>query len=121
MPSLIMVEAFSGVRCDGVYAEVYGRPSLGATASAHSSSMLHCEMERPTYQQHVPSVARAVQALERLAAAGQPLSLSTLSRALEVGPSSLLAILTTLRSAGLVSRSTRDGRYTPGPSLVALG
>ena len=46
--------------------------------------MLHCEMERPTYQQHVPSVARAVQALERLAAAGQPLSLSTLSRALEI-------------------------------------
>jgi DNA-binding transcriptional ArsR family regulator len=83
--------------------------------------MLHPEMARPTYQEHVPSVARAVQALEQLAAAQQPLSLSALSRLLEVGPSSLLAILTTLRSAGLVSRSARDGRYTPGPGLVALG
>ena len=78
-------------------------------------------MPRPTYQEHVPAVARAVQALEHLAAAQRPLSLSALSRALDVGPSSLLAILNTLRSAGLVSRSTRDGRYAPGPSLVALG
>jgi len=78
-------------------------------------------MPRPTYQEHVPAVARAVQALEHLAVAQRPLSLSALSRALEVGPSSLLAILTTLRSAGLVSRSARDGRYAPGPGLVALG
>ena len=41
--------------------------------------------------------------------------------AIGVGPSSLLAILTTLRGAGLVSRSARDGRYVPGPGLVALG
>src|SRR6266511_5842215 len=78
-------------------------------------------MPRPTYQEHVPAVARAVQALEHLAVAQRPRSLSALSRALEVRPSSLLAILTTLRSAGLVSRSARDGRYAPGPGLVALG
>jgi len=78
-------------------------------------------MERPTYQSSVPAVARAVKALEQLASAQQPLSLSTLARMLGVGPSSLLAILTTLRSAGLVNRSARDGRYTPGPGLVALG
>ncbi len=78
-------------------------------------------MERPAYQSSVPAVARAVKALERLASTQQPLSLSTLARMLEVGPSSLLAILTTLRTAGLVSRSLRDGRYTPGPGLVALG
>ncbi|HEV7665157.1 MAG TPA: pyridoxamine 5'-phosphate oxidase family protein [Chloroflexota bacterium] len=66
-------------------------------------------------------MARAVQALEHLAAAQQPLSLSALSRAIQVGPSSLLAILTTLRGVGLVSRSARDGRYQPGPGLVALG
>src|SRR6185295_16762989 len=30
-------------------------------------------------------------------------------------------ILTTLRGAGLVSRSQLDGRYLPGPGLVALG
>src|SRR5213075_3382397 len=34
---------------------------------------------------------------------------------------SLLAILNTLRVLGLVSRSARDGRYLPGPGLVALG
>jgi DNA-binding transcriptional ArsR family regulator len=74
-----------------------------------------------TYGQRVPSVARAVCALEHLAAAQQPLSLSALSRAIDVGPSSLLAILTTLRNLGLVTRSARDGRYLPGPGLVALG
>src|SRR5215216_6869350 len=78
-------------------------------------------MGGPAYQSSVPAVARAVKALERLASAQQPLALSTLARMLDVGPSSLLAILTTLRSAGLVSRSARDGRYTPGPGLVALG
>src|ERR1700716_1146645 len=74
-----------------------------------------------TYHARVPAVVRAVEALEHLAAGQQPLSLSALSRAIAVGPSSLLAILTTLRGAGLVSRSARDGRYLPGPGLVALG
>src|SRR3954466_15550087 len=92
--------------------------SKSATASAHCSAMLHPEMPRPTYQDHVPAVSRAVRALEHLAAAQQPLSLSALSRTLGVGPSSLLAILTTLRTAGLVTRSARDGRYEPGPGLV---
>jgi DNA-binding IclR family transcriptional regulator len=78
-------------------------------------------MPRSDYQARVPAVARALAALEQLAAAQQPLSLSALSRAIDVGPSSLLAILTTLRSAGLVTRSGRDGRYLPGPGLVALG
>jgi len=78
-------------------------------------------MPRSEYQTRVPAVVRAVKALEQLAAAQQPLSLSALSRALDVGPSSLLAILTTLRGAGLVTRASRDGRYLPGPGLVALG
>jgi hypothetical protein len=78
-------------------------------------------VQRPAYRTHVPAVARAVQALEHLAATQQPQSLSALSRALHVGPSSLLAILTTLSAAGLVSRSPRDGRYAPGPGLVELG
>jgi DNA-binding transcriptional ArsR family regulator len=78
-------------------------------------------MPRPEYQTHVPAVVRAVRALEQLAGAQQPLSLSALSRAIDVGPSSLLAILNTLRGAGLVTRSSRDGRYLPGPGLVALG
>src|SRR5918911_4519065 len=76
---------------------------------------------RPPYRAQVPAVARAVQALEQLAAADQPVSLSSLARTLGVGPSSLLAILTTLRSFGLVTRGTRDNRYRPGPGLAALG
>src|SRR6202163_2337410 len=74
-----------------------------------------------SYRTRVPAVARAIQALEHLAATHQPVALSALSRAIDVGPSSLLAILTTLGRAGLVSRSPRDGRYLPGPGLVALG
>ncbi|HEX8969027.1 MAG TPA: helix-turn-helix domain-containing protein [Chloroflexota bacterium] len=73
------------------------------------------------YAARVPAVARAVRALEYLTSAQQPLSLSALSRALGIGPSSLLAILTTLRGLGLISRTARDGRYLPGPGLVALG
>ncbi|MCC6174514.1 MAG: helix-turn-helix domain-containing protein [Chloroflexi bacterium] len=75
---------------------------------------------RPGYQQHVPAVARAVQALEQLAAGPSPRSLAELSRDLSVSPSSLLAILTTLRSARLVARDP-DGRYRAGPGLPALG
>jgi DNA-binding HxlR family transcriptional regulator len=75
----------------------------------------------PSYRDRVPAVARAVKALETLAAAQQPLSLTALSKSTEVSPSSLLAILTTLRNLGLVSRNTQDGRYRPGPALVALG
>src|SRR5260370_3789383 len=75
----------------------------------------------PAYRASVPAVARAVRALEHLASAQQPLSLSVLARAGNISPSSLLAILTTLRATGLVSRSPKDGRYLPGPGLVALG
>jgi DNA-binding IclR family transcriptional regulator len=78
-------------------------------------------MVQSSYRERVPSVARAVKALESLAAASQPLSLTALSRQIEVTPSSMLAILTTLRTLGLVTRSSRDGRYLPGPALVALG
>ena len=72
------------------------------------------------YQDEVPAVARAVRLLERLAAGGSACSLAELARELGVGPSSLLAILTTLRRAGLVARDG-DGRYSVGPGLAALG
>jgi hypothetical protein len=75
----------------------------------------------PPYRDHVPAVARAVRALETLAAAQQPLSLTALSRSTGVSPSSLLAILTTLRNLGLVTRSTESATYRPGPALIALG
>jgi hypothetical protein len=62
-----------------------------------------------------------VKTLETLAAAQQPLSLTSLSRSTGVSPSSLLAILTTLRNLGLVTRSTESATYRPGPALIALG
>jgi DNA-binding IclR family transcriptional regulator len=72
------------------------------------------------YQDEVPAVARAVRVLERLAAGRSACSLAELSRELGVGASSLLAILTTLRRAGLVSRDGA-GRYEVGAGLAALG
>ena len=78
-------------------------------------------MAQPAYRDRVPAVARAVAALEALASGQQPLSLTNLARHVEVSPSSLLAILTTLKTLGMVTRSSRDGRYLPGPGLVALG
>jgi PPOX class probable F420-dependent enzyme len=72
------------------------------------------------YQQSVPAVARAALVLERLAATPDTLSLAALSRAVGAGPSSLLAILTTLRGFGLVAKNA-DGRYALGPGLAALG
>lgn len=72
------------------------------------------------YQDQVPAVARAVRVLERLAAACESRSLADLAREVEIGPSSLLAILTTLRHAGLVTR-TDGGQYQVGPGLAALG
>src|SRR5437764_14847095 len=89
--------------------------------SMHGMPNLPSSSPSSTYRARVPAVARAVQALEHLAAAQQPLSLSALSRAIEVGPSSLLAILTTLRGVGLVTRSPSDCRYQPGPGLVSRG
>jgi DNA-binding IclR family transcriptional regulator len=77
-------------------------------------------MSQAPYHERVPAVARAVKALETLAAAQQPMSLTALSRATQVSPSSLLAILTTLRNLGLLTRVS-EGRYLPGPALVALG
>lgn len=75
---------------------------------------------RGRYQDEVPAVARAIRVLELLASSGAPRQLAELSREMGVGASSLLAILTTLRGAGLVKRDDA-GRYQPGPGLAALG
>jgi DNA-binding IclR family transcriptional regulator len=72
------------------------------------------------YQDQVPAVARAVRVLEGLAASESARSLADLAREIAVSPSSLLAILTTLRHSGLVSR-TPAGLYQVGPGLAALG
>jgi nitroimidazol reductase NimA-like FMN-containing flavoprotein (pyridoxamine 5'-phosphate oxidase superfamily) len=76
-------------------------------------------MRSEPYSSRVPAVARAIAALEMLAASQSPLSLTALSKSIDVTPSSMLAILTTLRNLGLITRG--EGRYRPGPALVALG
>jgi DNA-binding IclR family transcriptional regulator len=82
--------------------------------------MLNGDSKPPRrYQDEVPAVARAIRALELLAD-GNARSLADLSRVLGIGPSSLLAILTTLRRAGLVARDA-NGAYRLGAGLVALG
>ena len=104
-----------------------GKPTVGTAASAQGrrAGILHAQVDvmapQLSYRDRVPAVARAVHALEHLASSQHPLSLTALSKAIDVGPSSLLAILTTLRNLGLVSRSPKDGHYLPGPGLVALG
>src|SRR5688572_25694737 len=72
------------------------------------------------YQDEVPAVARAVRVLERLAASDCAYSLADLSRDVGVGRSSMLAVLATLRHAGLVARGGA-GQYQVGPGLAALG
>ena len=80
--------------------------------------------ERPKrsrrYQDEVPAVVRAVRALELLAGSSSGQTLAELSRALGIGASSLLAILTTLRRSGLVLRDD-TGCYRVGPRLAGLG
>jgi hypothetical protein len=66
-------------------------------------------------------VRRAVRVLDLLASAPEPLSLSVIGRALGISPSSLLAILTTLRGLGLVTRLEPGRLYAVAPGLVGLG
>ncbi len=68
----------------------------------------------------VPSVARALDVLEYLRQSTTPLTLSELARALQISPSSLLAILRTLGAGGYVQRDGRSNRYQIGPALERL-
>ena len=74
-----------------------------------------------TYTQAVPAVRRALAALEHLAQEPDGLTLSALARALQVSPSSLLAILKTLLAKHYVARDpeTRRYRLASGARLLA--
>jgi len=67
----------------------------------------------------VPAADRTLAALEHLARLPDGGTLSQLSRSLATSPSSLLALLTTLRARGYVER-TAD-RYRIAPTVAALG
>ena len=119
----------------GRHATTYGTPDDGASSNCatlvkpvsffqHHEPVFCMLNDSPAtprrYQDEVPAVARAVRLLVLLADAPAAQTLAELSRALGIGSSSLLAILTTLRRAGLVARDDR-GSYRVGPGLAALG
>ncbi len=85
----------------------------------HVSEMTSANGKK-SYAGAVPMVRRTVAALEWLAANPRGGTLSDLARALGISPSSLLALLTTLRAGDYVVRGD-DGRYRVGPALAALG
>lgn len=68
----------------------------------------------------VPSIHRAVQVLDLLAASVEPMTLTEMARELGLPKSSLLAICTTLTELQMMQR-TPDGRYDLGIHLVDLG
>src|SRR6266516_2417872 len=74
----------------------------------------------PSYGEAVPAVRRALAVMECLRAAPAGFTLSQLSRELGISPSSLLAILRTLRHSEYVQHDEATGRYRLGPALAAL-
>ena len=74
----------------------------------------------PSYAEAVPAVLRTLDVVEYLHKAPNGLNLSEISRALQISPSSLLAILRTLASRGYVERDAASGRYRVGSRLAAL-
>jgi DNA-binding IclR family transcriptional regulator len=75
---------------------------------------------QPLAKPPVPSVARAAQILDALAAAPDGLVLSDLARAIGAPKSSCLAVCTTLVGTGLLVR-TAAGAYQLGWKVVPLG
>lgn len=67
-----------------------------------------------------PALKRGLRALELIAASRTPLSLSELSRQLNVNRSSMFRLLHTLRTSGYVSVA-EDGGFVPASRLLNLG
>ena len=69
----------------------------------------------------VAAVERALDVLEILADAGDPLGVNEIARRLDVSPSSASRLLGTLAARGLVERVEATGRYRLGVRLLQLG
>ncbi|MEK7671710.1 MAG: IclR family transcriptional regulator, partial [Bacteroidota bacterium] len=69
----------------------------------------------------VPSVQRAIQALEILATTAEGLSLAELSKRIGVPKSTLFRILTTLKHNSLVNHDEQRRRFTLGIKLLDWG
>jgi nitroimidazol reductase NimA-like FMN-containing flavoprotein (pyridoxamine 5'-phosphate oxidase superfamily) len=87
--------------------------NIAASASGTSS-------RPPRYAEAVPAALRTLDVVEFLQRVPSGLNLSEISRALQISPSSLLAILRTLASRGYVERDAASGRYRVGPRFAAL-
>src|SRR4051794_22117538 len=72
------------------------------------------------YANAVPSVVRALAALEQVAAEPAGVTLAELRRRLGISGSSLLAILRTLTYRGYLAHDAVTGRYQLGPALPSL-
>lgn len=72
------------------------------------------------YGDAVPAVVRALDVLEVLQQLPEGGTLSELGRRLRISPSSMLAILRTLRGRGYVERDDATGVYRVGPTLARL-
>jgi len=76
---------------------------------------------KDTYLQLVPAVDQSIRLLFSLAnSIGGEASLTQLAKDVGIGKSKGLAILNTLRSAGLVTRDERSKNYALGPNLLLL-
>jgi DNA-binding IclR family transcriptional regulator len=69
---------------------------------------------------HAPSVERALQVLEVLADAKNGLTLSELSRRLQLPKSSMCYVLATLMTKGYLQRNQKTSRYTFGLKVFSL-
>jgi DNA-binding IclR family transcriptional regulator len=79
------------------------------------------EAAKDTYLQLVPAVDQSIRLLFSLAnSVGGEASLTQLTKEVGISKSKGLAILNTLRSAGLVTRDDRTKNYALGPNLLLL-
>ncbi len=68
----------------------------------------------------LPSAARALEVLERIASARSGLKFTHITRQLPYPRSSLHALLLTLERCGFVQRTSARGTFMPGPRLMRL-
>jgi IclR family transcriptional regulator, pca regulon regulatory protein len=69
----------------------------------------------------VPGLHRGLRVLEILGEAGKPMSLSEISRAMELGRSSVFRLVYTLRQMGFLKEGEQANTYTLGARVLNLG
>ena len=70
---------------------------------------------------NVPALGRGIRLLEILAEAEQPMSLTDLANALDIGRSSAFRLVHTLRNLDYLKEIEQSGTYTVGTRVLSLG